>query len=698
MPLDLSTLDNQQRLAVRAPDGPVLVLAGAGSGKTRTLTARIAWLIDQGTPADQIMAVTFTRKAAEEMRVRLRKLLGTDADGRANVARLRVGTFHALMAMALRRLEPELLAQVGRTSRFVVWDTDDTKAAFGQILSGAEDPRIRDWSKDRKSLIAQVSSWRNSEREIPPAPERPFDIEQVAAWIVPRYEQLKRRDDAVDFDDLLTIPVQLMTANPELRRHWSSNIAHLLVDEFQDTNLVQLRLVELLSSVHGNLFVVGDDAQSIYAFRGARIANITTFAAAHPGTTVVPLTVNYRSTPAILGLANRIIAESDELIQKQLRAAATTRPGPDPRLAIYFDEEEESAAIANLFQAYFDQGLPWRQMATLLRTHSQSRPLEAALFSAGIPYRLLGGQQFWGRAEVRDLLAWLRPLVNPRDGMAVARALGMPKRGIGEVMIAAVRAAATDNHGGNWIAGGREIADSKTGQVAGRAALGEFVRYFEEMTATAGLMTVPELVNEALTRSGLDDAYKGSESEITARRENLQQVVAAAAAGAQNTLGEFLESAALADSSGAGNSADGVVIATLHAAKGLEWPVVVLAAVEEGLLPHGNSMDDPAAIEEERRLVYVGITRAKQRLTLTAACRRRVGASWGDRELSRFIREALSGVDVPSEMDRLLRRVLNPGAFGSLQSGRPYIRPGTGSSRPGSYRPQRSTNPGQRRP
>jgi DNA helicase-2/ATP-dependent DNA helicase PcrA len=669
MSFDLGRLDPAQRLAVTAPDGPVLVFAGAGSGKTRALTTRIAWLIrERGVSPSRIMAVTFTRKAAEEMRSRLRGLLPLESDGTDPLEELRrVGTFHAQMAMAMRRLPSEALAGVGRTASFTIWDEDDRRSAVGLAAKAAN--VILEASK-RQAVGSQISTWKNA--GLSPAEVRvgmtdplsgnvirPDLIPGFAARIWPAYQAAVRAANACDFDDLLILPTELMTGDDTLRRRWSGGIDHLLVDEFQDTNVIQLRLIELLSSVNKNLFVVGDDAQSIYRFRGARIENILQFGSRFPTLTQVTLTTNYRSTQAIVEVANAILARSGQNIRKRLVAAEGTPAGQQPALCRFPDEEIEAAFIVREAATLHAGGVALSELAVLVRTRAQTRALEAAAVRAGLPYRVVGGVHFYAQAEVKDLLAWLRVICNPRDGMAVRRALSAPRRGIGDKTLEILGAAA-ETAEGDWISACRAIAAGGAAPAAARRSLAEFADLVEAWTVTAPGQPTDLLVGEVLERSGLLRSSADGTLEGVTRAENLREVGNAAAPFGVGGLAAFLEETVLESEAAAKSGAEALTIATLHAAKGLEWKAVWLAGCEEGLLPHASAFGDEDELEEERRLAYVGVTRAKRRLVLTAVDSRFVNGTRNEQALSRFARDAMAVLRVAPPVKAARR----PGAYG----------------------------------
>lgn len=638
MTLDLSKLDAEQRAAATATGRHALVFAGAGSGKTRTLTARVAWLLDQGVPASRIMAVTFTRKAADEMRRRLERLVPDATAG------LRIGTFHAQMAMGLRRFAGDALSLVGRSVRFSVYDEDDRERLVGRLLreaglngmEGGSSSAVAHAISRAKNAMADPSRLDAAEQKDPELADR------LARRIWDAYEAALRTADAFDFDDLLVAPVRLLE-NDAVRARWAGSIGHLLVDEFQDTNAVQIKLVELLASDGAHVFAVGDDAQSIYRFRGAQVENILRFEERFPGTERFELRENYRSTQAILDLANDAIGRSKENRPKRLRAA-TGGEGAKPILRVVDDAQLEARLIAGSIAHAQKAGAGLHEMAILVRTNGQTRLIETELARSGIPYRVLGGTAFWGRREVRDLISWLRLIANPRDGAAAERALGAPVRGIGDRLVGAVRERVTE-HDGDWLRAIAAAGAGTEGTPKGRSALREFARAISHWAAEAATLAPAELTERVLAGSGLEGFHDDGTEEGSGRVENLREVVNAAATYQTGELESFIEATALDAAHGESDATERLSIATLHASKGLEWRIVVLAGCEEGFLPHVNSRE-AADLEEERRLFYVGVTRAARRLMLTIARRRMVAGGWEDRAPSRFVIEALRKLDV----------------------------------------------------
>ena len=654
MPIDLSRLDPDQRAAVSAPDGAVLVFAGAGSGKTRTLTARVAYLIEQGVEPSEIMAMTFTKKAAEEMKNRLRRLVaGPGATGRDGLSGLRVGTFHAQMSALMRSLPPEVLKRVGRTPKFSIWDEDDRAAAVW-LACKAADVFIPE-GVTKGDVASRISAWKNEDltlsafggapgsRNFASAIVPATNAEKIAARIWETYEDSLRQSDACDFDDLLTLPVYLLGTDPALCQRVSANIRHLLVDEFQDTNVVQMHLIELLSGAHKNLFVVGDDAQSIYRFRGARIENILTFEQRYPASTKVVLNTNYRSTQPILDLANTVIAGSTQNVRKHLKAHTSAPEAKKPVLRRFDDENAEAAWIIEEIKSLSEHGVSLADLAILVRVRAQTRALEGAARVAGIPYRVVGGFAFWERKEVKDLMSWLRLILNPADEMAFKRAVEHPKRGVGDVLQEAITGNAHAS-GGHVLNSARLVSESTLGTTKARAGLKEMCELVTYWSGEIDSRYPGDVIRDVIERSGLRASYGASadSAEGLSAIENLFEVVNAASNYETGQLREFVEANTLEAVPADASDADQLVIATLHGAKGLEWRGVWLAGFEEGLLPSGRALQEEGGEDEERRLAYVGITRAKKMLTLTITASRFLNGERFSPRASRFLDHASS--------------------------------------------------------
>jgi len=636
----IPALNPPQRAAVEHPGGPLLVLAGAGSGKTRVLTARIAHLIRSGgLPPERIFAVTFTNKAAAEMRARVGALLGSDPKG------LWIGTFHSLSARLLRREAPHL----GFGSNFTIYDADDSERFIKRLLEQrgyglkTNPPRVI------QAIISAAKNRLLSPEEFGASAAGHGGLEKVAGEIYAALGPALRQANAMDFDDLLLHPLTLFREQPDRLLYWQRRFRHVLVDEFQDTNVAQYRLVKLLAAEHHNLCVVGDDDQAIYGWRGADVRHMLEFAREHPGTTTVRLEQNYRSTQVILDAANAVIAENRDRLGKTLFTAV--EGGEPVTLLAAADERDEAETLAREFAdiaAKSDIG--YEGMAVLYRTNAQSRPLEEAFRFRGIPYRLVGAVSFYERREVKDLLAYLRLIANPADDEAFLRVVNLPRRGLGDASVAALVRWA-----GQWGKPLLEVARHADRIPDFRPNLREgfqsFAAMLDRLRAEWGAAD-PALILEQVIRTVGYESYLADEgAEGVDRLDNVAELVAGAASwsevqgaaggeegnGAGGTpLERYLTEAALltpADESGV----SGVTLLTAHTAKGLEWPVVALAGLEEGLFPLGRAAGEPGGLEEERRLCYVGLTRARERLYLSWA---RMRYRYGRLELaepSRFL-------------------------------------------------------------
>jgi ATP-dependent DNA helicase UvrD/PcrA len=643
------SLNEAQRKAVEHGTGPLLVLAGAGSGKTRVLTARIARLIADGVVrADQILAVTFTNKAAGEMRDRIGRLLGTEPAG------MWVGTFHAIGARMLRANA----ALVGRTSAFTIYDEDDTLSVIKRLMERHRvSPKI--WTP--RAISSAISDARNA--LVPPAEYASFAQTPLAKAVAPIYSDLDaafRNANAVSFDDLLGLPVQLLTANEDVREKYERRFKVILVDEYQDTNRAQYEFVRLLGARHGNVVVVGDDDQSIYGWRGADVRNILDFERDYPAAKVVRLEENYRSTPQVLALANAVISENSERRGKVLRA---TRPGGDPvaLVAALDDRDEADYIVAEIENRKQRSNEPLGSNAILYRTNAQSRVLEESLRRRAIPYRLVGAVRFYDRREIKDLIAWLRIIANPADDEAFRRAITTPRRGIGDTTVEMLALAAFDAGVPLLAAAARE--DLVTGaRIATRNALKDFADLVERFRVKAEDSSVDRLILSLVDEIGFADALRAEGPEGLERLDNVAELARGAAELVIDEGGEiglrpldhFLQRATLvAGIDLLGPDADAVTMMTLHTAKGLEFPVVFIAGLENGLFPLSRSVDDPALLEEERRLFYVGITRAERKLYLTWARSRRRNGELISSSASMFLTTAVEKLTEPQATIRL---------------------------------------------
>jgi DNA helicase-2/ATP-dependent DNA helicase PcrA len=616
----LAGLNPAQREAVVHVDGPMLVLAGAGSGKTRVLTTRIVRLIEEhGVRPAEILAVTFTNKAAGEMRERIARLLGAEPTG------MWCGTFHAIGARLLR----SCAALVGRTASFTIYDEDDSLGVVKRIM---ERKGISPKEYAPKAIYAAISDAKNAlvaPRDYAAVAMDPFS--KAASTVYAELEVALRLANAVTFDDLLTLPVQVLEEHPERLAYYRDRFRHILVDEYQDTNRAQYRFVVLLAGERGNAMVVGDDDQSIYGWRGADIRNILDFEKDFPAARVVRLEENYRSTPSILDLANVVIKENTSRRGKTLRA--TQPAGERVTVVGAIDERDEAEWVADEIVARRSSsgGLMLRDFAVLYRTNAQSRAMEEAMRKRGLPYRLVGAVRFYDRREIRDLMSYLKLIANPNDDEAFRRAVAVPRRGIGDTTVDALADAASGAGVPLLVASTR--SDLTAGmRPAARAALIEFASLIGRFRERARDAAVDELLRELVEAIRYGDYLKAEGPESIERLDNVRELVAGAAETVSDELGEvgltpldhFLQRATLVAGIDALDAhADAVTMMTMHNAKGLEYPVVFVTGLEDGLFPLARAYDDPALLEEERRLFYVGITRAERKLYLSHAEQRR---------------------------------------------------------------------------
>ncbi len=659
-------LNPEQAEAVLVCNRPQLILAGAGSGKTRVLTWKIAWLVaNMGWKPWQIVALTFTNKAAKEMRERAEKLMGGEAPEW-------MGTFHGICARILRRDA----ALLGYRDGFTIYDDSDQKKVINDVC--AELGIKANTSDPLRRIIGAAKNADESPEDLAKSPD---STKQTAARVFERYRRRLLEQNAMDFDDLLLNVLELLRKHPERREYWQKRFGYILIDEYQDTNPVQYRLVKQLAG-HGNIMVVGDDDQSIYSWRGADLKNILDFEKDYPGAHVVKLEQNYRSTGNILKAASSVIAKNKMRKEKTLR---TDAPAGD-LITVHHEEDEqmESRRCARICQSALGKG---RSAAVFYRTNSQSRTIEEALRREGVPYVMVGGVRFYDRAEVKDALSWLRLLVNPRDMMALERAVTAPRRGIGEKTLEAYRALANSHFGGDLV---QALCAPPPSEVRGAAkvtAMGNTVRGWQEALAS-GETPLEELCERVIVESGMEDAYEKEDTDESAERlNNLRELVSACSDYSERVpeggLAGFLEEVALVtDSDGKQLEGDkAAVLMTLHTSKGLEFDEVCIAGCEEGLFPMGRQEASDDAIEEERRLFYVGVTRARRKLHLFE-CRQRL--RFGMREAcvgSRFLDEVDASV-LEHDGNAALGQDGSPNRF----QGHPgYKRPAFGTPRPAAY-------------
>ena len=630
-------LNEPQREAVYHTDGPLLILAGAGSGKTRVLTHRIAYLIgERGVNPWNILAITFTNKAAEEMRQRVDNLVGFGAES------VWVSTFHSACVRILRRF----IDRLGYENHFTIYDTDDQKTLIKEVCRKVDvDTKV---FKER-SLLSAISSAKN-EMILPDE----FELnaggdfaKMKIAKVYREYEAQMRANNALDFDDLLVKTVQLLQTQPDVLESYQERFRYIMVDEYQDTNTVQFQLVSLLAGKYKNLCVVGDDDQSIYKFRGANIRNILDFEHEFPDAKVIKLEQNYRSTGNILNAANSVIANNRGRKEKSLWTE--NGEGELIRLRQFDTAFDEADFIGEDIKSAVRQGGSYNDSAVLYRTNAQSRLLEEKFIAMNIPYKIVGGVNFYARREIKDLLAYLKTIDNGRDDVAVRRIINVPKRGIGLTTINRIQESATERGIGFYEA---LLAPGLIAGV-GRSAtkLDSFAALIEYFKTLAEEMNITDLLQEVIEKTGYIESLENEDKEeAKTRKENIDELISKAATYEEScqdkdekaTLSGFLEEVALvADIDSLDEDQEYVVLMTLHSAKGLEFPRVYLAGMEDGLFPGYMSINagDREELEEERRLCYVGITRAEQELTLTSARRRMVHGETQYNPMSRFVKE-----------------------------------------------------------
>lgn len=676
MPIDLDTLNGPQREAVLCTEGPLLVLAGAGSGKTRVLTHRIAHLVeDLNVGPWQIMAITFTNKAAAEMRERLQSLIGGGARG------MWVSTFHS-MCVRILRTDCE---RVGFAKGFTIYDDSDSKRLVEQIMDELNIDKKR---YPIPALRNRISQAKNDLQVAEVFAEKTSDqVGQVAARVYTRLQERLRQLNAFDFDDLLLYTWLLLKNHPDVLAAYQNRFRYLMVDEYQDTNHAQYVLTQLLAAAHKNIMVVGDDDQSIYSWRGADLRNILDFEKDYPEARVVKLEENYRSMGNILAAANAVIANN---LTRKPKKLFTSKPAGD-KISVYSatDERDEGRWIASEIEHQHGEGMSYNQIAVFYRTNAQSRMLEDMLMRAGVPYRLIGGTRFFDRAEIRDVMAYLNLVVNPANDVAAHRVINVPKRGIGKTTVERIDYVARETGITFLQAAELCIADDQI-RSATRKAIAEFVALIHEAQGYAG--DLRKVVEAIVDKAGLIRVLEAENSDDAAGRiENIQELFGVVDEYAQthddadalfepptaedapeaddeppvrtfqaNSLPDFVEWVTLrTDMDTVAEDGEAITMMTIHAAKGLEFDCVFVAGMEESLFPHGNSSQDSQGLEEERRLAYVAITRARKKLYLTNAFTRQIFGQSSANPPSRFIGE------IPLE----LRKGIGMGSAGFSGSG-----------------------------
>lgn len=676
MPIDLDTLNGPQREAVLCTEGPLLVLAGAGSGKTRVLTHRIAHLVEDLNVAPwQIMAITFTNKAAAEMRERLQSLIGGGARG------MWVSTFHS-MCVRILRTDCE---RVGFAKGFTIYDDSDSKRLVEQIMDELNIDKKR---YPIPALRNRISQAKNDLQVAEVFAEKTSDqVGQVAARVYTRLQERLRQLNAFDFDDLLLYTWLLLKNHPDVLAAYQNRFRYLMMDEYQDTNHAQYVLTQLLAAAHKNIMVVGDDDQSIYSWRGADLRNILDFEKDYPEARVVKLEENYRSMGNILAAANAVIANN---LTRKPKKLFTSKPAGD-KISVYSatDERDEGRWIASEIEHQHGEGMSYNQIAVFYRTNAQSRMLEDMLMRAGVPYRLIGGTRFFDRAEIRDVMAYLNLVVNPANDVAAHRVINVPKRGIGKTTVEHIDYVARETGITFLQAAELCIADDQI-RSATRKAIAEFVALIHEAQGYAG--DLRKVVEAIVDKAGLIRVLEAENSDDAAGRiENIQELFGVVDEYAQthddadalfepptaedapeaddeppvrtfqaNSLPDFVEWVTLrTDMDTVAEDGEAITMMTIHAAKGLEFDCVFVAGMEESLFPHGNSSQDSQGLEEERRLAYVAITRARKKLYLTNAFTRQIFGQSSANPPSRFIGE------IPLE----LRKGIGMGSAGFSGSG-----------------------------
>ncbi len=629
-------LNNKQKEAVLATSGPCLVIAGAGSGKTKVLTHKIAYLIEEENIKPwNILAITFTNKAAAEMKERITKLIGDNAN------EMWIGTFHSICIRILRKY----IDRVGYSSDFVIFDSSDQKTLVKQCIKALN---LDDKIFTDRSVLSEISNSKN-EMLTPVQYSLRTNNEirkEKIAQVYEMYQKKLKENNALDFDDIINLTIQILTENPDALEYYSDKFKYVLVDEYQDTNKAQFTLITLLSSRFGNITVVGDNDQGIYSFRGADISNILNFEKDFPGTQIIKLEQNYRSTKAILDAANAVIKHNEKKYEKNLWTEAE---GGHLPTVIRADNEYEEAnfIVEQINKLKREEYYKYNDFTVLYRMNAQSRSIEDIFRRENIPYKMIGGLKFYERKEIKDAIAYLRLIHNQADNLSLQRVINEPKRGIGQTSLDKIENLSAI-HGISMYEIIKKADEFGLNKVFLNSR--EFIQTIEELSSKKDDMLISDLLKEVLSKTGYTKALElENTAQAESRIENLDEFLTVAMEfeeeNAENSLAEFLESITLSsDIDGMEESEDSVTLMTLHSAKGLEFPVVFLIGMEEGLFPSYKSIGEQRELEEERRLCYVGITRAKEYLFLTCAKQRTIFGSTTCNKISRFIGE------IPSEL------------------------------------------------
>jgi len=626
----INGLNDKQKEAVLATDGPCLVIAGAGSGKTKVLTHKIAYDIESGIKPWNILAITFTNKAANEMKERIEKLIGDAAKD------LWMGTFHSICVRILRRY----IDRIGYKTDFVIFDTSDQKTLIKECLKTL---KVDDKIFTDRGVLSEISNGKNEMLE-----PKAYGVKyagdfrkKTIAEIYELYQRRLRENNAIDFDDIINFTIKILSENPDVLDYYTEKFKYILVDEYQDTNKAQFTLVSLLASKYGNVTAVGDNDQGIYSFRGADISNILNFERDFPGTRIIKLEQNYRCTGNILKAANAVIKHNENKYDKKLWTE--NEEGHLPCIYCGEDEYDEGRYIVEQInhlktEEYYKNS----DFTILYRMNAQSRAIEDILMREGIPYKVIGGLKFYERKEIKDIIAYLRLIHNSADNLSLKRIINEPKRGIGKTSIDQIQEI-SDKTGNSMYEIIRNAQEYGLTRVFSNSR--DFIEQIEYLKSKKDELKISDLIKETLNKTGYTKALENENSvEAETRIENLEEFLTVAIEfeeeSADNTLAEFLENITLSsDIDGMEDQDNSITLMTLHSAKGLEFPVVFLVGMEEGIFPGYKSIGESQALEEERRLFYVGITRAKQYLYLTCAKHRTIFGSTSYNQVSRFVKE-----------------------------------------------------------
>ncbi len=627
----INELNDKQKEAVLSVEGPCLVIAGAGSGKTKVLTHKIAYLMNNvGVKPWNILAITFTNKAANEMKERVEKLVGDVSKD------MWIGTFHSICVRILRRY----IDRIGFTSSFVIFDTSDQRTLIKQCIKQLE---LDDKMFTDRSVLSEISNAKNEMLE-PAEYAARTNGEFRKATIAEVYKMYQKKlmdNNAIDFDDIINYTIKILGENPDVLEYYLNKFEYVLVDEYQDTNKAQFTLISMLAAKYGNITVVGDNDQGIYSFRGADISNILNFEKDFPGTKIIKLEQNYRCTQNILDIANSVIKNNETKYEKRLWT--DNEKGETPTVFRGDTEYDEANYIVEQIRRLKrEEYLEYNDFTVLYRMNSQSRSIEDILRREDIPYKIIGGLKFYERKEIKDIIAYLRLIENPSDNLSLQRIINEPKRGIGKTSLDNVEVCATQNGVSMY-----EVISRADQYGLNRVYVNsrDFIAQIEELRSKKENLTISDLIKETLKVTGYSKALEQEDTtEAETRLENLDEFLTVAIEfedeSAENTLADFLEGITLSsDLDNADDTEDSVTLMTLHSAKGLEFPVVFLVGMEEGIFPGYKSIGEQKELEEERRLCYVGITRAKQKLFLTCARQRTIFGSTSCNQVSRFIKE-----------------------------------------------------------